>query len=124
MNKPELGLTTKATVVRVIDADTIEVAVTRTFHVRLKDLLAAEKNTPEGKLAKEWVSQQLPNGTEITLFIPANKPEKLMDINTFDRLLGYIWFKVKDAYINLADYIVDNKYGRYLISGEKPHEGI
>jgi hypothetical protein len=45
MEKPSLGLTTQAHVIRVVDADTCEVEIKRKFKVRIKDLLCEEKKS-------------------------------------------------------------------------------
>lgn len=115
---PEPGFTTVAKVVDVHDGDTIKVEVTRTFSVRIRDLLVAELNTEKGKQAAEFLRNRLMN-SEILLFIPSNDPHKLMDINSFSRLIGDIW---KDK-IDIVDVMEENKMGRRIKKGEKPHEG-
>ena len=124
MNKPELGWTTNAKLFRIIDADTIEIEINRTLCVRLKDLLAEEKEKDAGKTAKEWLVAQLPPGTELVVFFPANNPTKLMDMNSFERVLGYVWLTINNVCTNLADYVVANGYGRYIKNKEKPRRGI
>jgi micrococcal nuclease len=57
----------KAQVTRVIDGDTCECLVWLGFDtfkkikVRLAEINAPEKNTPEGKLAKSWLQQKIEN---------------------------------------------------------------
>jgi micrococcal nuclease len=60
-----------ATVVRVIDADTIEMDLDLGWHLtlrracRLLGLNAPEANTPEGKAATEFARSMLPAGTVV-----------------------------------------------------------
>ena len=115
MKEPTPGWTTKAQIERVKDGDTVEVSITRTFALRLihrnKDRLifkAPELNTPEGIAAREYLLELLKEypatvtknvddlmlknrWREVTVFIPTNKSNKLMDMNSFERLLGELW---------------------------------
>lgn len=117
MEKPEIGLTTEATCVRIIDGDTIEVETCRRFSVRLLDpdnhknklFGCAEISTPEGKLAKAQLEEKVKIGDTITLFIPSNKPNQLMDINTFNRILAEIW--TRDGK-NLSTYMKEKGYAK------------
>ena len=120
MTIPEPGITTIAKVVKVVDVDTIAFEIKRTFHIRIKDLLGAEKNTEKGKLEKAFLENLLKDNQELIVFIPTNDPHKLMDINSFNRLLGDVW--LKDGR-NLLDVLVENGMGRRLRKGEKPHAG-
>ena len=97
MRKPQNGLTTDVKVVRIIDADTIEVEVKRTFPLRLVhhgydgvQFDAPEKNTPEGQDAIDFVKDVLED-REVQAFIPAGKSLALTDINSFNRLLGNLY---------------------------------
>jgi len=62
-----------ATLVRIIDADTIEADIVLGFYVtyrakvRLLGINAPEKNTDSGKEAIKWLTDYLPIGHEITL---------------------------------------------------------
>lgn len=88
---------------QVIDADTIRVTVSRTFDIRVKDVDAPEKRTPEGKEAIEFVQNELKDASELTVVIPLNDSNKLMDINSFGRLVGEFWYdgkSLKDSLIN------------------------
>ena len=93
-------------IVRVIDGDTLEIELTRKFNVRLvheneegKQFNSPELSTPEGKKVKKFVEEIISgrdNTTEYpkptyTLFIPAGNDINLMDINSFNRILGEIW---------------------------------
>lgn len=89
--KPEPGFTTEAKIIRVIDGDTIEVEVRRTLKVRLLDCWSPDK-TEKDSLAKRYIEEK--SGEEegkCILSIPAKNPLRLTDINTFDRILGYLW---------------------------------
>lgn len=90
MKAPEYGLTTKCKLTRIIDADTIEVELTRKITVRLLDLYAPEKNTEEGKRLIEYLTKIL-NKKDLILHIPASDRLQIKDIFTFGRVLGYIW---------------------------------
>ena len=99
-SEPQSGWVSKARVHRVIDGDTIEVEIVRRFAIRLSEpgnnnFDVAEKNTELGKEATQFVWDLLiPTGQEkeVTIFIPAGKNDiKLMDINSFNRLIGEVW---------------------------------
>ena len=99
---PRTGYATKAKVIKVIDGDTIKVEVVRHFNVRLLDIDVDELNTGKGRAAKEFL-EHLINDKEITVFIPNGRSElNLMDINSFNRLLGEIWL---DGDINLMELL-------------------
>lgn len=63
----------KAEVLRIVDADTVDILVDLGFsvlskqRVRLKGLNAPERNTKEGKLASAWLQSRLPLGSTITV---------------------------------------------------------
>lgn len=116
---PEPGITTKAKVIAIPDGDTIKLEVTRTFNVRIRDLLVAEKNTEAGQRAIEYLNTFLKD-SQVTLFVPSNDPVKLMDMNSFNRLVGDLWYPNG---INMVDDLEEKKLGRRLRKGEKPHEG-
>ena len=110
--EPKEGWTTSALVTRVIDGDTIEVEIRRTFAVRLVDprgkFNVAEKNTDKGQQAKHFLESTL-SDNEVKLFISAGPSNvKLMDINSFNRLLGEIWFNGN----RLTDILMENGYGK------------
>ena len=108
--QPQPGLTTELQVERVKDGDTLEVSFIRRFSLRMmhqnEDNLifqAPEKNTPEGQRAKEFLEDLLISPVslsyesdsslwkDITVFFPSNDPTSLMDMNSFERLLGEAW---------------------------------
>ncbi len=90
---PPTGLTTQVYLKRVVDGDTLEVEFRRTFKVRLLDRWQPELGTPDGDKLKRELQEKLFIGEELTLFVPANKPDSLMDLNSFERILGHIWNK-------------------------------
>lgn len=106
MNKLEPGLLIPVNYVRAVDGDTIEVEIRRRFNVRLRDIDVAETNTVQGTKATEFVDTILEFANDILVFIPTNHPEKLMDFNSFERIVGDIWVKDK----KLQDLLKDKGY--------------
>lgn len=104
----EPGLTIPVEYVRAVDGDTIEVEIRRKFKMRLRDINVAEKDTDEGVEATEYVDGVLCDGDTILVFIPTNSPDKLMDITSFERIVG-------DIYVDnqkLQDLLEAEGYGR------------
>ena len=104
---PEPGIALPVTYVRAVDGDTIEVEVRRTFHVRLRGIDVAERNTKEGMEATEFVATVMNFCDDILVFIPTNDPIKLLDITSFERIVG-------DVYLNgelLQDLLRTKGYG-------------
>lgn len=93
MSKIEPGLMIPVNFLRAVDGDTVEVEIRRKFNVRLRDIDVYEKNEPKGREAAEFVTFILGFGGEVMVFIPTNNPDKLMDITSFERIIG-------DIYIN------------------------
>ena len=91
MTAPPLGLTTEVEYIRILDGDTMEFEIRRRFKIRLKDIDVYEKNTVKGREATEFVDNILLSADEIKVFIPSNNPIKLMDINSFGRIIGRIY---------------------------------
>jgi len=89
----EPGLMIPVQFLRAVDGDTVEVEIRRKFKVRLRDIDIVEKKEPLGREATEFVTFILGFGGDVMVFIPTNSPEKLMDITSFERVLG-------DVYIN------------------------
>jgi endonuclease YncB( thermonuclease family) len=100
MNR-ETGLTTEATIVRAIDGDTIKVKVERTFNLRIRDINCPEKNTEEGKKALAYMRDM--EGEPCIVFIPSKNPTELLDINSFNRLVGDVYINE----VNIADVLVE-----------------
>ena len=97
MKQPPIGITTKGTVVNVVDGDTVDVEVTRTVRVRLRDCWCPETRTrdPEekkkGLAAKDHLAGLLEDSNDVILFIPADSEGDIKDVFTFNRVLGYIF---------------------------------
>lgn len=90
----------KAKVVRVLDADTIDVSIDLGFdvwvyqRVRLLGINTAEKNTELGKQAADYVRGLLPVGQEIILKSEKDKREK------FGRYLADVYFVTSQQSLN------------------------
>ena len=65
--------TVPAVVERIIDGDTISVVMDlgwglfKKDHVRLAGINAPERNTSEGQASLQWLAQELPVGSKVTL---------------------------------------------------------
>ena len=121
--EPKAGFTTEVEIIRVIDADTYVVRLTREFPVRLTDeeyvkgnviFDSPEKNTKLGKEAKRYCVEKFA-GETVTLFIPAEDATKLTDINSFNRILGAIWHKGK----RITEILMDKGFGRYVLRKDR-----
>ena len=84
-----------ATLVRVVDADTIDVVLDLGFHVtyatrlRLLGLNAPEMSTPEGVAARDWVVSWLARrARDGRVRVISRKPEG--DADKYGRYLAYI----------------------------------
>lgn len=103
MKQPLIGITTKGSVVNVVDGDTIDVEVRRTIRVRLKDCWCPETRTRDleekkkGLAAKAHLKGLLEDSKEVVLFIPADSDGDIKDVFTFNRVLGYIFIDSEDV---------------------------
>ena len=97
MKQPPIGITTKGSVVNVVDGDTVDVEVTRTIRVRLKDCWCPETRTRDleekkkGLAAKNHLVNLLQDNNDVVLFIPADSEGDIKDVFTLNRVLGYIF---------------------------------
>lgn len=72
----------RATVLAVVDGDTIKADVdlgfnTKSFQIlRLAGINAPEKNTEAGKMAALWLADRLPMGTVVTIRTQKDRREK------------------------------------------------
>lgn len=114
--QPVPGLTTEAKVIKITDADTIWVEVTRRFAIRLQhyndDGLifdCPEHDTELGKKAIEFVKEQIEN-KNIILEVQSHQGPSLMDINSFNRIVAAIWDKGK----LLTQTMIDRGLGRLI----------
>ena len=105
MSEPRKGVATEAQVVRVIDADTLEVEVKRTVKVRLLGCNVPDKDKDVSARAYRHVMQLLEAvDGKVTLFVPAGRSSlQLGDIHSFERILGEIWVDGQ----NLSKILID-----------------
>lgn len=91
LSSPEPGLTVVAEVVSVHDGDTIKVRITREFDVRVRDIDTPELKSVEGKEVQKIVENLVRTAKKVIVFIPSNDPTKLMDFNSFNRVVGDVY---------------------------------
>lgn len=99
--QPKEGAAFKVDLERVVDGDTVEATVSFKIKVRLIGVNAPEKKKPGWLKFKNRLKELIwgecfddgesSDWQEATLFIPNNKPVTLLDVVTFDRILGEIW---------------------------------
>ena len=101
---PRPGFASNAKVLRIIDADTIEVEVKRTVKVRLLGCNVPDDDDVTSAKAFDFVNALIDaTDGEVTVFIPAGRhPIRLGDIHSFERILGEIWIDGR----NLTDMLV------------------
>lgn len=88
---PVPGWTTPATVIRVIDGDTVEIEVRRTLKVRLLDCWAPERSDPGGAESTEHLRALIEaTDNEVILHVPLTSA-RVEDAWTFGRVLGALW---------------------------------
>ena len=91
---PPLGISARASVVRVIDGDTIEVVVSWPMTIRLKDCWAPEtrgEERPRGLASKAYMESLLSPGDSVVFFAGSDSAESLGDMLTFGRVIGKVW---------------------------------
>lgn len=93
--------TVPATVVRVIDADTVVVDLDlgwRVYrnreHIRVAGINAPERGTTEGQAATQWASKKLPAGSRVWVESQA-KP-------SFERTVGRVLLHAADGWSDYA----------------------
>lgn len=90
----------RATVVKVVDADTVDLLVDLGLHVqkkariRLLGLNAHEKGTEQGKAATAWLRDLLPVGADVVVRTEKDKTEK------FGRWLGTVTLPSRTDSVN------------------------
>lgn len=102
----EAGWGAEVEIVRVIDADTIEIKITRTANLRLRGIDAPERKTELGLEASNYVKELLTLNKKVFIFVPSNNSEKLMDINSFQRIVGDLWIGEE----SLRDILIEKGY--------------
>jgi micrococcal nuclease len=99
-------------ILRVLDGDTFEVLielgfkVVQKFHVRLDGIDTPEKNTPEGKQAKEYVQKLIENKDVVLTDEGAEK---------YGRARAKIEIEGKD----LTTFLIENNIGKEYHGGKK-----
>lgn len=101
---PPIGLSLPCEVVNVIDGDTVDVKIELVMRVRMLECWAPETRTrnlaeKERGLASKAHLQELALGEEGIVFIPM-PTNRLQDLLTFDRVLGYLWVKGDNKSLN------------------------
>ncbi|MBL8815240.1 MAG: hypothetical protein JNL58_04360 [Planctomyces sp.] len=112
LQPPPTGLTTHATVTRVIDGDTVEVEIRHRVRVRLLDCWCQESKAdprlPEdqreqakarGLAAKQHLHDQC-EGKEVILYVPTDGSGDMSRIWTMGRVLGRVWVAGSDKSLN------------------------
>jgi len=102
----EPGLMIPVNYLRTVDGDTVEVEIKRKFKVRLRDIDIVEKKESRGQEATEFVQLVLGYSDNVLVFIPTNNPDKLMDITSFERIVGDIYVSGE----NLAELLRDKGF--------------
>jgi len=108
---PDLGWTTTARVVYVVDGDTVDVEIRRRLRIRLLDCWAPESRTTDqeekvrGLAAKKFLKELIQN-KQVVLHIPTNGSEDIKDILTLNRVLGKLYLDDEDV----SETMVANGY--------------
>lgn len=103
-SRPQPGYTADCTIYRVIDGDTVELEIKHRIRVRLLNCWAPESRTTDqeekvrGLAAKQHLIDLAKVGAEGTVSIPAGYD--LSQVQTLNRLLGYVWIKGQDKSLN------------------------
>ena len=96
---PEPGYTTRATVVNVLDGDTVDLRIEKTVRCRLLDCWAPEikgKEKPQGVRSKAYLNSLI-GGKEVVLHVPGDDEGKIANDFTFGRALGRIYLDGRDV---------------------------
>lgn len=100
--RPPTGIASDCQITKVIDGDTVEVEVRRTFRVRLLDCWAPETRTRDaaekvaGLASKDFLLSYLPVGSEAVVHVPAAEGGHIEKALTMGRVLGRVWPKDAD----------------------------
>lgn len=112
VDPPTTGLTTRATVTRVIDGDTVEVEIRNRVRVRLLDCWCMESKSdprlPEEQreaakargLAARDNLKALCEGREVILHVPTDGSGDVSKLWTMGRVLGRVWVAGSDKSLN------------------------
>jgi endonuclease YncB( thermonuclease family) len=90
----DLGHCMRASVIRVIDGDTVEVILQMPVTIRIKDLWTPETRGIDriaGHAAKEALETLLPVHAPIEVFIPTGEAQSFGDVMSFGRPVGEVY---------------------------------
>lgn len=87
---PPPQLSIPCTITEVYDGDTVTVSVTLPLRVRMLDCWAPELSDPGGAESRDHLKAAA-SGKAAILQIPLAKADRLDDVLTFGRVLGYLW---------------------------------
>lgn len=103
MPAPQLGLTARATVDRVVDGDTVDLVMHIPVRIRMRDCWAPEVTGQEklrGEAAKSHLETMAPQGSRVRLHVATDGATAVGDILTFGRVVGDIWREGDDDSLN------------------------
>lgn len=90
----DLGHCMRASVIRVIDGDTVEVMLQMPATVRIKDLWAPELRGIDaiaGHKAKEALQTLLPENAAVVVFVPTDEAQSFGDVMSFGRPIAEVY---------------------------------
>ena len=105
---PELGITARAVVNRIVDGDTLDLELRIPIRVRLMDCWAQERDSPEGLQAMMHLQRMAPDRSSVIVHIPTQRAHNLKDVFTFGRVLGRVWREGDDE--SLSEAMVASGY--------------
>ncbi len=112
------GWTKEVEIVKWRDADTPIVEVKWQIPIRLADFdhekffNAPEKKTAQGVLALLYVKDKL-KGKRFKLRVDTDKPIALLDIASFDRIVGAIYYEENGEWLKVTDLLLSAGFGEY-----------
>lgn len=103
---PPLGVTSRGTLTRVVDGDTVDVEVRYTVRVRFSDCWSPERSMSGGQKATDDL-KSIALGKPVVLHIPTGQASSLADVLTLNRVVGTVWLDGKGE--SLSEYQVRMK---------------
>ena len=100
------------------DADTPIVEVKWRIPIRLADFEhelyfnAPEKNTVQGIAALNYIKRKL-EGKRLKLRIDTDKPLILLDITSFDRLVGALYYEENGEWLKVTNLLLSEGFGEF-----------
>jgi hypothetical protein len=100
------------------DADTPIIEIKYRIPIRLADFdhelyfNAPEKNTVEGMAALAYIKKKL-QGKRIKARIDTDKPSVLLDIASFDRLVGALYYEENGEWLKVTDLLINEGFGEF-----------